>query len=840
MALVALLLVPLTGRTQAGAAPAPTGAATPSGTVRPMVRGAVGGGVRWVTPGASAGAGARVASDGGPDGPGALTGQAFAPGWPRPAQRSEPPVRSMGRPAAGGPRAATLPPAILTTFGGADRLGQLQAFGVDVEPPDTQVAVGRSAVLEVVNSVGEVFSPTGVLRKTFDLRTFLGVAPSSGFFETDAWVQWDPASGRFMMSALLVDPNGDSRVMLAVSGSSDPAQPWAVRAVKSTTGVVQDQPKLAASTDKIAIAWNDFTPGGTYLGEELVALSKSQVLAAAPSVATDSAGPPDTSRFGLVPVQSQPETADLRVVFNGSSGPVPGPAYVGFIAVTGDPAGAGASVHEVDIRNDRTGAAFIPTLPPPPANQPRAGRTIDSGDDRFVSAVERQGQLWMAAGDSCPNSLGACLRLIEIDPANPGAGLLTDFDVASPEGDAYYPALSLDSHADLFMVFSQSSATEFPSVAVAEQPAGTSSLNGPVVLFNGTTAYTGTRWGDYSGAAPDPGVGTDVWVAGEYQSSSTQSAEWGTGIARVTVSAPSVTAVSPNRGDQAGGNQITVLGTDFVPGATTVSFGGGISAAQVSDPQTLVVTVPAAPATGTVALAVITSVGTSGPSPAAEYGYGPVPLGPATVAATPGPQAGTADVFWTPPTDTGGSPVTSYTITAWPGGATATAAAGQTSARIAGLSGSTPFQFSVAADNSAGRGLDSGLTAPVLTGAGYWMAASDGGMFTFGDARFFGSTGNIRLAQPIVAMAASPTGMGYWMAASDGGIFTFGDAGFFGSTGAIRLAKPIVGMAATPDGGGYWLVASDGGIFTFGDAHFFGSTGAIRLARPIVGMAATP
>ena len=105
--------------------------------------------------------------------------------------------------------------------------------------------------------------------------------------------------------------------------------------------------------------------------------------------------------------------------------------------------------------------------------------------------------------------------------------------------------------------------------------------------------------------------------------------------------------------------------------------------------------------------------------------------------------------------------------------------------------------------------------------------ASDGGIFTFGDAAFFGSTGAIHLNKPIVGMAATPDGKGYWLVASDGGIFTFGDAAFFGSTGAIRLNKPIVGMAATPDGKGYWLVASDGGIFTFGDAAFYGSTGAI-------------
>ncbi|MDP9388274.1 MAG: VCBS repeat-containing protein [Actinomycetota bacterium] len=123
---------------------------------------------------------------------------------------------------------------------------------------------------------------------------------------------------------------------------------------------------------------------------------------------------------------------------------------------------------------------------------------------------------------------------------------------------------------------------------------------------------------------------------------------------------------------------------------------------------------------------------------------------------------------------------------------------------------------------------------------GYWMVASDGGIFAFCGARFFGSTGAIRLNQPIVGMAGTPSGNGYWLVARDGGIFAFGDAVFRGSTGAIRLNQPIVGMARTPSGNGYWLVAADGGIFAFGDAVFRGSTGAIRLNQPIRGMAATP
>ena len=142
---------------------------------------------------------------------------------------------------------------------------------------------------------------------------------------------------------------------------------------------------------------------------------------------------------------------------------------------------------------------------------------------------------------------------------------------------------------------------------------------------------------------------------------------------------------------------------------------------------------------------------------------------------------------------------------------------------------------------SCGTLVQTHLTQPIvgmagLSRPGYWLVARDGGIFSFGTARFHGSTGAMHLNQPIVGMAATPTWRGYCLVASDGGIFSFGDARFHGSTGAMHLNQPVVGMAATPSRQGYWLVASDGGIFTFGDAPFRGSTGAMHLNQLIVGM----
>ena len=123
---------------------------------------------------------------------------------------------------------------------------------------------------------------------------------------------------------------------------------------------------------------------------------------------------------------------------------------------------------------------------------------------------------------------------------------------------------------------------------------------------------------------------------------------------------------------------------------------------------------------------------------------------------------------------------------------------------------------------------------PPAAAHGYWLVGSDGGIFTFGSAQFYGSTGSLVLQRPVVGIAPTSDRAGYWMVASDGGIFAYGDAGFVGSLPGLgvhpagsglpdSLNAPIVGMVPSPDGAGYFMVASDGGVFAFGNARFAGS-----------------
>ncbi len=197
----------------------------------------------------------------------------------------------------------------------------------------------------------------------------------------------------------------------------------------------------------------------------------------------------------------------------------------------------------------------------------------------------------------------------------------------------------------------------------------------------------------------------------------------------------------------------------------------------------------------------------------------------------------------------GGTSLQYWTGSSWVAVSPASYSAGPPACVTASLSSSstptiaqlTGTVFAVVAPKTAPA--SSPPSTKAASGAqGYRLVASDGGVFSFGAAAFYGSLGATHLNEPVVATAATPDGKGYWLVASDGGVFAFGDAAYEGSLPAAGVhVSDVVGMAATPDGKGYWLVASDGGVFAFGDAAYHGSLPADGVhVADVVGMAAAP
>jgi len=76
-----------------------------------------------------------------------------------------------------------------------------------------------------------------------------------------------------------------------------------------------------------------------------------------------------------------------------------------------------------------------------------------------------------------------------------------------------------------------------------------------------------------------------------------------------------------------------------------------------------------------------------------------------------------------------------------------------------------------------------------------------------------------------VDLTSTPSGQGYWVLGEDGGVFSFGDAHFFGSVPGLKIswARPARAIMAAFDGSGYHVMANDGGVFSFGNVPFYGS-----------------
>jgi hypothetical protein len=443
-------------------------------------------------------------------------------------------------------------------------------------PPDTTGAIGPSRYIELINTRFAIYDRSGSPLSTGGLRSFIGANTN---FVTDPQVLWDPGTNRFYFVALEFShfvgapgANPDNRLYMGFSRTASPSNASTTNWCKyifSYGDFLPDYPKLGDSSAFFMTGVNAFDPGGSYAGSDVVWISK-------PPKGT---GCPAPSKFHA--------NAKINLKLHDGSPaftPIPvnqtDPSPASYIITT--PAAGGSFLDTIRVtRNTKGNAAFdlpighnvLPYSPPPSAPQSGTAQVLDTLDGRLTNAVSAfdpsLGKVAIWTQHTVAGGAGSQVAWYEIaDAGNSGpparAQAVTDASLYVFNG-AISPdrkvSGSTKRFGDAFVVgFNTSSATDFVRIQMTSQWAD--HTMSPFVEVQASPGFNDDfscydppgftcRWGDYSGATPDPGSNAysnhgRVWLSNQWNVASLDSSgidwrtyNWGTNVAPfVILSAP--------------------------------------------------------------------------------------------------------------------------------------------------------------------------------------------------------------------------------------------------------------------------------------------------------------
>jgi hypothetical protein len=476
------------------------------------------------------------------------------------------------------------------------------------------------------NSTATVWTKSGTLLAAADLNNLLAVP--AGYSVIEPNLAYDRASRRWFATADSFDAYANGQAYLAISPPDDPRGIWHVwTIIANPTHFIYSDPKIAVTSDKILLTWDEYDCAGStcsFLGPQLWTVDKGAAVDLSMVVKTSFLFGP--SLHSMFPASVDSTTAAGYLLHHEG-------LSIGILQVSGNPQ-TGVTMVEETVNTS-------PSSAPPPAQQPGGGQRILTGDDRIASAFLRSPDFFIAAiGVGCipagDTLTRACVELDAISTSFGASGIipppqLFTRQVAQAGSDIFYPAVAMDTAGDLFLTATESSSTMFPATVafVSQAPIFGGALIGPQVIQAGRSVYNsipcggGNYWGN-AAASPDPVDGTDVWVAGQYTPSASNSCSWASSTARLTVAGPTVTGATPLQGPPVGGTRIVITGHDFVPGNTVVLFGGTASSnVVIQTPNVLTATAPphlTLPVPATVSLTVTTP---DGQAAAGQFTYAP-------------------------------------------------------------------------------------------------------------------------------------------------------------------------------------------------------------------------
>ncbi len=479
-------------------------------------------------------------------------------------------------------------------------------FTQGVTPSDSTGADGPGGYLEAVNTEVALFPPgSATAAATTPLGSMVGdpAANSASLCITDPQVIWDQASGRYYVVAL--DCN-TSQLFYAYSTTSAPqglpsagggaSAGWCtgyfVQYAPQVAGgqALPDYPKLGDTQDFLLIGVNvfEFDANGDELGvhADVNAVPKPP---AGPTCASAQDMTASATRFS--DLQASANSLGITQAFT----PVPAvqadPSPTGYVVASQQTPDATSEGDVVDVYTATEGpggssislspAAGVKVQASPWSQQapaPQRGATVrlDTLDPRLTNA-------WLAPDPShggvpalwtqhtVAGGAGSTVAWYEISPtASPGPAVLQGGVVAGSRLWAFNGAIAPDRTLagggafgdSMVLTFTASSSTMYPSMEMVAK-VGSAPRSAWVTARAGTgpeydfscfdLLAPSCRWGDYSGASPDPTVSPAgghgrVVVVGMYSvlTRNGQGTDWRTWIEEVSPAPPTAVLAAPS------------------------------------------------------------------------------------------------------------------------------------------------------------------------------------------------------------------------------------------------------------------------------------------------------
>ena len=377
-------------------------------------------------------------------------------------------------------------------------------------PPDTMGAVGPDHVVTFLNGGVSVFRKSdGMLLSHRFLGAFWSDAGVGSTFDTyDPRVVYDPQSERFF-AVSLNDRLVSNQILVAVSSSADPSEPWTGFALDSDTtdATWADFPTLGFDADTVTIAADMLAVGaeGLPIAVDVLSIPKADLLAAPPTIA----GATLFERANLAVTGFAPQPVTRL-----DGGGLPNWLFSSGLAFLGR------------LQSSRVaGSASAPTIAagphvmvdpmptPPEALQPNA-TLLDTGDGHFASLVQVGASIW-GVHSATSDAGRAAIRWFEFDASD--ATVLQSGVIDHPDRDFLYPSIAANPSGAVVIGFSASGASLMPSAfaVLGETVAGVTTFGEPILVRAGSASFSGvpvSRFGDYSATVLDASDDSRFWT----------------------------------------------------------------------------------------------------------------------------------------------------------------------------------------------------------------------------------------------------------------------------------------------------------------------------------------